>query len=872
MTEKRRTFIKNSVAIAGGLIINKLPFSKEYSKDFFKHDSLPDVFVVPNMHPASCGWWVDFSTERNFCANNYLAHLDKVKESIDYNFVISEVNNMIAIMNFQPQRFEELKSRIKEERVEAVNGMFLELTPNLSGGEAIVRMGIHGIQWQKEVLGIMPRYNWMIDIAGLHEQLAQIGSGLGLVAQVHCRNNVSGSPLYFAESPDGTKLLTISPPGCYKSFIDVFLSKIPLSDEQIQKLEESVNKKNILGNTPYLTLGGYSDYSLPPKCPENPTDFIKRWKKRYSESNMQFSTLSTYLKVINPKIASGEILIPTIKEGWGYSYDAFWVQNPRVKSLYRCSEHGLQTAEMVAAIMSLTSKFKYPSHDLYCAWLQLHLNTDRNTLWGAATKVVFEDDKSWDVLDRFNWISALTNKIRQTAFKKASGKYLAWFNPVNWEQTGPQYITLNNGKNLREYASQKIGEKILFFPKLNSLGIGSLELIEGDPKVAISLPLPETVENDFYIIRIDPLTGEINNLSLKHSKKVIITKGAILCSEKSKIDRPIYHDLPEKKDREENASLKGKIAKIEYFKGDLAQIIKITATLYQDNDVQEIITIYNNHPRIDFNIILENLPGRTITFMDFISEYGIINESRGIPYGFSTELVEALSLRGEGVHPVICWSSYKLRNGAGFAILDRGVTGRQVTEKTVSVMLNVTSYVYDSLPAGWLSGQGKHHFEFAFVGYYDNEIETQIQQLAREFNSPPFFETSAIKLENKSFVSTSDNIIIQSIRRVENELEIRFVECRGVKGIAELQINLPVTEARLTNFLGEGDRKLQGSTNYLIPVRPQEIVTVRLKTATNVKKNHPLLDWSPLVPKNKRKFLMHYDSKLLGHPPGPESE
>jgi len=38
------------------------------------------VFVVPNFHPASCGWLTHFSRERNYCANSYLDHLDRVAD------------------------------------------------------------------------------------------------------------------------------------------------------------------------------------------------------------------------------------------------------------------------------------------------------------------------------------------------------------------------------------------------------------------------------------------------------------------------------------------------------------------------------------------------------------------------------------------------------------------------------------------------------------------------------------------------------------------------------------------------------------------------------------------------------------------------
>jgi len=71
------------------------------------------IYVVPNFHPASCGWLTTFSKERVFCANSYLNHLDRVRDDPSYAFVLSEVNNMIAIMNFRPERVPELKQRIQ---------------------------------------------------------------------------------------------------------------------------------------------------------------------------------------------------------------------------------------------------------------------------------------------------------------------------------------------------------------------------------------------------------------------------------------------------------------------------------------------------------------------------------------------------------------------------------------------------------------------------------------------------------------------------------------------------------------------------------------------------------------------------------------
>src|SRR5579872_2482276 len=186
-----------------------------------------EVFLVPNFHPASCGWLTTFSRERVYCANSYLDHLDRVRDDPNYNFVMSEVNNIIAIMDFQPERIPELKQRVTEKRVELVNGYFLESTINLSGGEALVRLGVEGLRWYEKVFGIKPRFSWNIDVCGTHDQMPQIAAGLGLEALVYTRKNSTGKTIYWSVSPDGTHILTLSP-GHYSEAESIFTTKTPL--------------------------------------------------------------------------------------------------------------------------------------------------------------------------------------------------------------------------------------------------------------------------------------------------------------------------------------------------------------------------------------------------------------------------------------------------------------------------------------------------------------------------------------------------------------------------------------------------------------------------------------------------------------------
>lgn len=841
------------------------------------------VFMIPNFHPASCGWLADFSTERNYCANSYFAHLDRVDEDSNYNFVISEVNNMIAMLNFQPERFEELKMRIKEGRVEAVNGMFLELSPNLSGGEAVVRMGVNGIRWQEQILGVRPRFNWLIDVTGMNEQMAQIGKGLGLEAQVYCRNNISGNLVHWAESPDGSKLLTVSG-GHYMDHYWRLTDKkgYLLPDSVILRKAELIKKRVIINDqkepvevpqwSPYLILQGKTDYNLPPENKNYTSDLIGKWEELFPKSDLRFTTFGDYFDHIRLKAYATKTEIPVVKGGWPYRYIGFWVNNDVVKSRYRKTEHLLQTTEMLATISSLNEIMDYPARELYHAWLQLHLNTDRNTIWGAAGGMVFQSQKSWDVNDRFNWINTAANSINSKILGAEGSEYLNWFNPVNWERKDPQIVDIPRGKTLEGVQVQKVGEQILFIQHMQSTAMGSVKLSDKEPEKSKNIGLPETIKNKYYEITIDRNTGEIKNItSAKTGKTILAGGGNVIIAEQHPEKKYLYHEIPERENRVETASTRNKPANISVIKGSVATIVEITKNLFGKNDVKQIVKIYENYPRIDFDLYLEDIPDKTVVSAEFPLKPEIKQIRRGIPYGFAAgswpESTGSLCSNVRGINPAIRWSDYDFGNNTGFAVLDRGVTGREHVGNNPRLLLMASADSYFSYESNWLSGKGKHHFQYAIVGYDSYEMQKNIPRLAWEYNNPPIYGISNSNRSEEPFFTSSDNIILHSCQRINDELELRFAESQGKRGLAEFNINLSGTKARITNFLGEGNESIRKESVFSVPVNPQQIITLRFKTKDSVQKIVPLTDWTPLVPMSKRAYLNKYDKSYVGHPP-----
>jgi hypothetical protein len=259
-----------------------------------------------------------------------------------------------------------------------------------------------------------------------------------------------------------------------------------------------------------------------------------------------------------------------------------------------------------------------------------------------------------------------------------------------------------------------------------------------------------------------------------------------------------------------------------------------------------------------------------VVLAEFPLKEEIVEIRRGIPYGFSHGAWSKPNpeLHGwtQGIVPAVRWSHYELAGGGGVALLDRGLSGREVTGKIpVIFLLNATDKYY-GYPNSWLSGKGKHRLEYALVAHDTAWEKARIPQMAWEFSCPPVVVPGCGKAVDESFLRTSDNVIVEAIRREGSDIELRLAECLGVAGHAEVTLALPHMNAALTDLTGANPVPLEPASTYRFPVRPQQIVTLRFRTMKPVSTIEPLTDWNPLVPEAKRAALnLRIDKK--GHPP-----
>jgi alpha-mannosidase len=501
---------------------------------------------------------------------------------------------------------------------------------------------------------------------------------------------------------------------------------------------------------------------------------------------------------------------------------------------------------------------------------------DRNTLWGSAGGMVFVSDQSWDVQDRFDSVTATTEHSLEAAGQALlpNGEGVGLFNPLNWKRQDPVELSLPPGTTLEGIATEPLPNgTVLCQIEMPSVGVGAWKLARRTAEAPAIIDLPEIIETKYYAARIDHGTGALISLKLKKSGRELFGGPAnVIVAE-----RPVKQEaapadfMAARPDRMRLASSSDHPSTVQLSRGPVAFTIRAKGTFYGGGSMQRVIRFYHESPRIDFETELNDIPSYTVVVSEFPLAMDILEVRRGIPFGFShgAWAVPNPSLQGwtRGIVPTVRWIDYSLSGGGGIAIFDRGLTGRELNGRTPIIYLLNAEDEYHGFPNPWLTGKGTHVLPYSLMPYEEAWPQARVPQMAWEYNSRPVIIPGRAARSARSYVETSDNVIVEALRREDNHIEIRLVECFGLSGIASVHVLLPHQNAMLTDLIGRNQSVLPHSSMYRFPVRPQQIVTIHLQTPTALTSVEPITAWDQFVPEKKLAALHRYEPGVKGHPP-----
>ena len=310
---------------------------------------------------------------------------------------------------------------------------------------------------------------------------------------------------------------------------------------------------------------------------------------------------------------------------------------------------------------------------------------------------------------------------------------------------------------------------------------------------------------------------------------------------------------------------------IEVHKGSLSTTIMITGKFYGGGELRRTIRLYETHPRIDFVTELNDIPDYTMVYANFPLANNVEEVMRGVPFGFSHAAWSKPNpnLHGwaKGIVPAVRWSAYATTGGGGMALLDRGLSGRELNGREASIYLFNAEDKYQGYDNPWLTGKGKHLLEYALLPYESSWQEARVPRAAWEYNLAPVVLDGRADLKSQSYLETSGNIIVESLRRQGNHIILRFAEAFGIAGEAHVKLLLPHKRAAITDLVGNIVTSLPSSMDYHFAIQPQQIVTMYFETDSAVEEEMPVTAWDKFVPQEKLTALHAYSADVIGHPP-----
>jgi hypothetical protein len=115
------------------------------------------------------------------------AHLEMARREPEYKFVLAEVDYLKPYWDTHPEDRADLRRFIADGRVEVMGGAYNEPNTNLTSPETTIRNFVHGMGFQRDVLGADPATAWQLDVFGHDPQFPGMAADAGLTSSSWAR-------------------------------------------------------------------------------------------------------------------------------------------------------------------------------------------------------------------------------------------------------------------------------------------------------------------------------------------------------------------------------------------------------------------------------------------------------------------------------------------------------------------------------------------------------------------------------------------------------------------------------------------------------------------------------------------------------------
>lgn len=803
---------------------------------------LGKLTLTGHSHIDTAWLWDLVETQRK-CGRTFSTVLSLMEFYPEYHFSQSQPQLYQYTKEHYPEVYAKIKQRVREGRWDPAGAPWVEMDPNLSGGEALVRQMLYGNLFYEQEFGVRSNVCWLPDAFGYNWNLPQILKKSGIELFVTTKiswSEITSFPysIFNWEGADGSRIIGLMPPLNYNG------SMIP---KDLRKHWDRTHQKNLLEDVVYSF--GFGDGGGGPTI-----EMLEIGKRMANMTGIPRSAFGTVSDYSNRLLASVDRSRLPIWNGELYLelHRGCQTSQARVKWNNRKSEVLLRDLEIYCSFALLTGK-KYPNERIIPLWHTVLTNQFHDILPGSSVREVYiEAEENY-------------RKVRQEAESLLLDAGNAWIGKVNTRGPGEPLVISNTlgwqrqdsvachlkGSSLdfhiegpdggvidHQVTSAGKGKSVLLSGvDIPSFGYKTLWKVKGKKPSNHTNELRVTtksLENRFFRISLDS-KGQIRSLYDKRASREVFTAGQpgnqLIC----------FHDEPHCWDAwdidfnfNENRWVWDQLESLEVIEqGPLRGVIRVTRKTNHSLLTQRIM-IYRDTPRIDFETEVDWHEKLVLLKAAFPVQVRSSHATYEIQFGAIERATHRNTPfdRARFEVPHLRWADLSEGN-YGVALANDSKYGIDVEENVIRLSLLRAPTSPDKT-----ADQGHHSFTYSLLPHPGDWRSADVVRHAQELNIP--LRAAETVAKSGSLPSThswirvdAPNVILEALKKAEkgNELILRLYESQGCRGPARISFDFAVAEVFESNLMEECDHPLKVSKGTVrLDMAPFEIRTLKIRT------------------------------------------
>ena len=825
--------IIHHLEIAGNIIDLREPYSDAYYESIDKASK----YLEEEFYGKACGksdvvvnclghshidvawrWPVRQTVEkvqRSFSTVLYL-----MKHYPEYTFMMTSPQLYIFMKEHAPEKYAEIKQKVKEGKWEVDGAMWLEADGNLPSGESFVRQVIYGKKFFKDEFDVNSRTLWIPDVFGYSAALPQILKKAGVDRFVTGKiswNDTDRMPndTFYWKGIDGTEIFTqfltnqdfVNPD---KSRIFVMLNG-NLDSREIKSTWDIYRNKEYNDET--LHTFGFGDGG------GGPTYQMLERQRRFAKGipgipKTKMNTLDDYLNKSQENFDESCAKYGRTPKWSGELYLQYhrgtYTSATITKKANRQCEFILADTEFLSVVNMLVNNAKYPKNDFDTMWKQMLLNQFHDIIPGSCIKEVTDTAQ-----DGYNYIKETCSKIKNEAYEEiisniSSPKGMIVFNPHSYPCN--DVVETNKG-----YA---------YIENVPAMGYKYVDEISYKNEAIVT---ENSVSNKFFDIKFNE-NGDIISIFDKENNREIVNGVAntLVAYE----DRPKFYDAWEMTHYygQKPYKFEGLVSIVPYENG-AKKGVTVTRKFMDSTLIQNII-VYDNIRKIDFETSIDWHQQHLIVKVLFPVNVFTNKVTAEIQYG-NVERTTHKNRSWDEAQFEMCMHKWidLSDNGFGVSFLNDCKYGYSCDENVVG--LTLLKCATDPNP---VQDQGHHSFTYSIYTHQDGPCKGETVQMAYNLNNKMTViekeETKGTLPESYSFISCDrENVIIETVKKAENDDDIivRMYDSYNMTTDATLTFGFDIKKAYVCDLNENILQELDINDNTMTTkVKNFEIVTLKL--------------------------------------------